>query len=121
MIDILKTYMTVEMDDGSTWAVPVSVIAENRAAYYAKEYDGDVAMSLNEDTIPLFQEDLSEIEDWASGNMNWDEVAEKAFRVATPKSNPDYQEGWVNGNKGFMRDGGACGLVPLMDIDKDDE
>lgn len=86
------------MPDGSKYDVPISVIAKNRAENYADEFDGDVAMSLMEDTIPLFESDDYEIKDWAAGNMNWSDVADYAEKVGT-QDDPDFQEGWVNGEK----------------------
>jgi len=94
-------YLRVTMPDGTKWDVPVMVIAENRAKYYAKaddEFGGSFKRSLNEDTLPLFKEDDYEIKDWAAGNMDWDDVSHAAVKVTgTPE--PDYQEGWVNGEK----------------------
>lgn len=89
--------LRVNMPDGSKWDVPVSVIAENRAKYYSHEYGGDVQKSLEEDTLPLFEADRYEIEDWAANNMNWSDV-EKMAQLAVA-SETDYQEGWVNGGK----------------------
>ena len=40
--------MTVEMPDGSKWGVPVEMIARNRAAHYASEFDGDIERSIFE-------------------------------------------------------------------------
>lgn len=90
--------LTIEQSDGSVWAVPVSIIARNRAAYYASEFDGDVDRSLAEDTNPLFEADDYEIKDWAANNMNWAEVAAHAF-LFEPARTPDFQEAWVNGPK----------------------
>lgn len=89
--------LRINMPDGSKWDVPVSVIAQNRAEYYASEFGGDVQKSLDEDTMPLFDADHFEVEDWASNNMNWSDVE----RVATlaVHSETDYQEGVVNGGK----------------------
>jgi hypothetical protein len=88
-------YLRVTMPDGSKWDVPARVIAENRARYYAKidpntTYEGefDYTMSNN-----------YELKDWAAGNMNWSDVEDHAKRVAVPPLEPDYQEGWVNGEK----------------------
>lgn len=36
-----------------------------------------------------------EIHDWASNNMNWDEV--KAHAIQVKAADVDFQEGWVNG------------------------
>ena len=55
MKSILDKNYIVTMPDGSQWSVPVVVIATNRAASYADEFDGDTARSLEEDTHPLFE------------------------------------------------------------------
>lgn len=91
-----QKYLRVEMSDGSKWDVPVSVIAEDRAKYYAYEFDNDVERSMNEDTLPLF-EDVYEIEDWAANNMNWTDVC--GFAEMVSEGETDYQDGWVNGIK----------------------
>lgn len=68
---LMKKYMTVTVQDGSKWAVPVEIIARNRATYYANEFEGDIEKSLAEDTIPLFEMDEYEIQNWAVWNMTW--------------------------------------------------
>ena len=95
----MKQRLIVEMPDGSRWGVPVILIARNRAAAYAKEFDGDVELSLDEDTIPLFEGDEFEIIDWAQNNMNWEDVEAHACRMAQSEPDHDFQDGWVNGNK----------------------
>lgn len=94
-----KKYLQVEMPDGSKWAVPVEVIALNRARYYAKNDGICLDQSLNEDTLPLFDSSPFEIEDWAANNMNWTDVRCIAVQVKQPDPEFDYQEGWVNGDK----------------------
>lgn len=39
------------------------------------------------------------IEDWAAGNMDWSDVAEHAKKIEEPKSEQNFQQGWVNGEK----------------------
>ncbi|MFO7846010.1 MAG: hypothetical protein R6V27_05550 [Balneolaceae bacterium] len=90
--------LRITMPDGSKYDVPISVIAENRAENYKDEFDNNIAMSLMEDTLPLFESSPYEITDWAAGNMNWSDVAEYAEKVGTTED-PDFQEGWVNGEK----------------------
>jgi hypothetical protein len=85
----------VTMPDGSEWGVPIEVIARDRAAHYAHEYDGDVERSLQEDTYPLFLSDHYEIHDWAANNMNWEDVEPHSKRLTF--ADTDYQEGWCNG------------------------
>lgn len=97
MSDILKKRYVVTMPDGSQWSVPVRLIAYNRAEHYADDYDGNVETSLMEDTIPLFEANPSEIEDWARGNMIWSDVKSQALQVLPPSNEVDWDEGWGNG------------------------
>lgn len=89
--------LVVTMPDESVWAVPVEIIASNRATYYAHEFGSDVEESLAKDTLPLFDGDAFEIEDWAANNMNWEDVVNHARLIKEGET--DYQEGWVNGEK----------------------
>jgi len=98
-MSVLDKHMVVTMPDKSEWAVPVRVIAENRAAAYADEFDGDTARSLKEDTAPLFEAEDYEIRDWAANNMNWEDVKPYANELPRKPNAVDYQEGWVNGPK----------------------
>lgn len=87
------------MPDGSRYMVPTIFIARNRAAHYQSEFGDDIDRSLQEDTIPTFEEDPYEIEDWAANNMNWSDVEEVAELMERPLPALDFQEGWVNGEK----------------------
>lgn len=88
--------LLIEMPDGSKWTVPVSLIAMNRATYYAKNDSVSIEASLNNDTLPLFEANEFEIKDWAANNMNWEDVEHMA--VCIGKGDTDYQEGWINGD-----------------------
>lgn len=93
-------YLQVTMLDGSKWNVPVRVIAEDRAKYYAEKDNITFEESLHNDTLPLFEGDNCEIMDWASNNMNWEDVQKYAVKVDShPMAARDLQEGWVNGDK----------------------
>src|SRR3990167_10392481 len=96
-----KRQLLILMPDGSRWAVPVMVIARDRAKNYADEFGGDVDRSLADDTLPLFAEDQYQITDWAANNMNWEDVKAHATRhlATTPMGHREFQEGWVNGEK----------------------
>lgn len=97
----MKKLMTVKMNDGSTWGVPVSMIALDRAKHYASEFGGDVERSLHEDTFPLFEKDDYAIEDWASNNMNWSDFDGHQVKVAeAPPIN--FQEAWMDGEFGYV-------------------
>ena len=97
----MKKYFTVELNDGSIWGVPVEMIARNRAAYYADEFDGDVEASLKEDTLPLFEEDDYQIEDWAVNNMNWSDFDGHQFKLKEADK-PDFQGAWLCNAKGLQ-------------------
>ena len=95
----MKTLL-VTMPDGTVWGVPVDIIARDRAAHYAHEFGGDIERAIKEDTMPLFDSDDYEIEDWAANNMNWDDVKQHAAKISDHMPPAvDYQEGWCNGNK----------------------
>lgn len=90
--------LKITMPDGSKWTVPVEAIARHRARHYREEYNNSVEASLAEDTWPLFESDDYEITDWAANNMNWEDVEARAVKADDPGA-PDFQEGWVNGEK----------------------
>ena len=96
----MQKLMTVNMPDGSLWAVPVDMIARNRAAHYAHEFGGDAGRSLAEDTVPLFEGDEYAIQDWAVNNMDWADFDGHQVKLSAPPP-PDFQFGWLNGEKGF--------------------
>ena len=86
--------MRVQMTDGSWWAVPVQVIADNRDEYYANEQEDTIGFILDESL------DEYEIKDWAANNMNWEDVSTYAAKVLDPPpSFVDFDEGWSNGEK----------------------
>lgn len=106
MSTLKNKILEVEMPDGRLWAVPVMIIAQNRAEFYFKlGRDGysSIEESLAKDTIPLFESDDYEIKDWAASNMNWSDVKDHAFEIETLDPEPvDYEEGWVNGTKKIL-------------------
>lgn len=100
MQPIYSMYMTIEMPDSSVWKVPVAIIANNHADYFKKEFGGDHTRSLKEGTLPLFEEDDYNIEDWAANNMNWSDVVQHAQIVRLGEC--DYEDGWCNGDKNII-------------------
>lgn len=94
-MSIVPKLMTVTMQDGSTWGVPVAMIALSRATHYASEFGGDVQRSLAEDTLLLFEAEESAIQDWAKNNMNWSDFDGHQVKVADAPP-PDFQEAWVS-------------------------
>ena len=96
----MKTNYKIKMSNGHEYKIPVAVIARDRAKNYAEEFDGDIERSLNEDTIPLFESDEYEIEDWAKNNMDWADVLPYATRIYK-SDDYDYEKGWVNAQVEF--------------------
>lgn len=95
-----ETKFITVMPDGTKWAVPVMVIARSRAAYlfdhHPDEFNSEQD-ALENDTIPLFESDDFEIEDWAQNNIKWADVFPRAVQISgAPPCN--YNEGWVNGD-----------------------
>lgn len=90
-----EKYLRITMPDGSKYDVPAKIIAENRAKYYA-DIDPDTTY---EEEYEFTMTDSYELKDWAANNMNWDEVKAHAVKVPAEKKEPDYQEGWINGEK----------------------
>ena len=98
-----EKYLRVTMEDGSKWDVPVKIIAESRARYYAEKETGekngeDFEKIFNEEVEYALDEDFDyDVIDWAGNNMNWSDVKDVAVKVSIMKV--DFQEGWVNGDK----------------------
>lgn len=78
------------MPDQSKWAVPIAFIKKSWWSNY-KDH-GDVKQSDFDD---------SECEDWATNNMNWDDVEAVAKELKDEHEPVDYDEGWTNGEKEF--------------------
>ena len=102
----MEKYLRIEMPDGSKWDVPANIIADNRAKYYADKestsknpYD-KIYKEEFEITMEKGDDNYYELKDWASNNMDWKYVSDKAIKVGTPnEKDVDYQEGWMNGEK----------------------
>jgi len=93
--------LRVTMPNGERWVVPTTVIANDRAKYYAgREESPEDSDRVYEEEYEFAMEDDLEIYDWAPNNMNWVDVKEHAtFIGPLALSDRDYQEGWVNGEK----------------------
>ena len=94
----MNKVLTVKMPDDSIWGIPVMIIALHRATNFAHKFNNSIEDSLENDTLPLFYQDSYEIEDWATNNMDWDEVKAHALKIKDAPE-PDWQEGWLNGDK----------------------
>ncbi len=95
-MSILDKWLAVTMPDGSEWAVHVRIIAVSRAKAYTLDFDDEYERSLA-DTIRCFEARPYLIQDWAGGDMNWEDVSAHAKQISSPEP-VDYQEGWINGD-----------------------
>jgi len=123
--ELKNLWMTIEMPDESIWAVPVMKIVQNRlnfcASEHAKNFPGEKnpladirEKILQEEVLPLFTEDDYEIKDWASGNMDWDDIKEYAIEIPNSKTPTDFQRGWVNGQKELVTEWS----LPITDLNQ---
>ena len=103
--------LTCVMADGTKWGVPVSIIARNRAEHYAHEFGGDVERSLAEDTIPLFDADAYEVQDWAVNNMNWSDFNGHHVKLENAVT-CDFENDWMHGDKEVIEVTEATGATP---------
>ncbi len=97
-----EKYLRTTMLDGSKWDIPIDLIADARARYYAKrgieKGDKRPYQEIFKKEFVYAMNDSSVIIDWAENNMNWSDVKFYARLVdKTPKQK--WEEGWCNGNK----------------------
>lgn len=98
-MNVLDKLYVITLANGDQWAVPVRVIAEDRAAYYAKK-DNVSLESAMADTAEYFSDsDGYEIENWAQNEMNWSDVKPHAKFYAKAEIDDDadpFQEAWTD-------------------------
>lgn len=82
----------IDMGEGYVYDVPVQIIADDRDANYADDEEDTIGFILNGSL------DEYNIKDWATNNMNWDDVKQYATRVEVAHT-VDHQDGWVNGSR----------------------
>jgi len=90
------------MPDGSKWDVSHNLVVLKRAWYYAYTSKGMGPGKYHSDEFEAectygstHDDDLL---DWAENNINWKDVSITA-KIVQDSSEPDYQEGWMNGPK----------------------
>lgn len=98
-------FLIVEMSDGTRWAIPAMAIAKDRAAYLAKR-DAESGLGdydhIYEEEIVWAMSDDYEIRDWASNNMNWEDVSSWATQLKSVPPKVDYHKDWVNAPKSLQ-------------------
>jgi hypothetical protein len=84
--------MRATFSTGEAWEFPVQVVADSRDEHYADE---------KEDTIGEIRRgrlDNGDLTEWAINNMNWDELAPYAQKVAEPRS-IDPADEWMSADR----------------------
>ncbi len=74
------TRMIEICDEGYVWHVPLIAVAENRADHYASDPD-----TTRQEEIDYVMADDFEGIDWFANNMNFEDVADQAVLVESPK------------------------------------
>ena len=90
----MSKFLVVTFSDNSRWKIPAEFIAKDRAAYYAKlDSDFDDVFEIEFDYT---LDDECELKDWASNNMNWEDVSAVASRLPNGEREYDYGREWTN-------------------------
>jgi len=84
--------------------IPLSVIVRDKAEYALEKNWFELEDIPEENRLGVcyqkieaeFEQDHSEIEDWARNNMNWSDVVEYAKVVPTNDIEPDMQSEWCD-------------------------
>lgn len=89
------------MSNGSKWDVPFLIIASYRAKYYARKDSGKTSGEeyerIYQAEMKIGMEEEEMMVDWAENNMDWSDVKEYSSKFSDAE--PDFQDGWVNGEK----------------------
>ncbi|WHH61387.1 hypothetical protein [Petroclostridium sp. X23] len=100
----MKKYLRVQMSNGELYDIPVEIIAENRARYYAAQSSDRITYHASclpprvfEDEKNYGLENNDILLDWAKNNMTWDALEEHAIKVKQPVTN--YNDEWMNCKK----------------------
>lgn len=95
-------YLQVTMPDKSLWEMPAYLIAQQRAAYFAKDDTGQTHgpefLAIYNQELEIGMEDDWMLIDWASNEMKFEDVEHVLVQVQAGKP-VNYAEGWTNGRK----------------------
>ena len=94
-------FLHVKFSD-ATYRIPVEVIARDRARNLADSdfpNGGDEWHKIFNEELLITLEDDDELIDWASNNIDWEDVSGYAEKVEKPIPQPDYRKEWTNAKK----------------------
>mgnify|MGYP003385272168 CR=1 FL=1 len=91
-------FLYVTFSDNSTWAIPATVIAHDRACYFARNEEG---ISTYVSEFKYTMSEAFEIMDWACNNMNYIDIENDAMPVfgGSPDYFNLYRHEWCNADK----------------------
>lgn len=95
--------LNVTFSNGKVFEIPAEVIAKHRAKYYA-EKETDSAQEFEErfeEEVAYALEDDFALIDWASNNMDWEDVQDDAVQIRTEPV--EKSEEWVNADKDIVK------------------
>jgi len=97
-----NAFVQVTFSNGEGYNIPASLIAENRAEYYANKFEGDEGSydEIFEKEYEFTLNERLELLDWLSNNMNWCDVENEAERVE--KEEIDKESEFVNAKKEYI-------------------
>ena len=90
----MEKCLKIRFSNGDLFAISTRIIAEDRAKYYATidgydkgsyEWESEVQYALN---------DVFELKDWMSNNMDWSDLEPYARKVEDA-GDLDYEENWT--------------------------
>ena len=96
-------YIRDKFSNNQLYDIPASVIAKNRATYYSTK---DHCSNGDDTQYQLFQIELSYalsdddvLLEWASNDMNWEDVKRAAVWVSELTVTPSYDREWSNAER----------------------
>jgi len=102
----LTKYIQVKFSDGKRYNILASIIAHERATYYANHDEGEQGVEPTSEWKEVYRtefdltlEDNSELLDWASNNMNWSDVEGRAILIPSEPKKVDYEDEWTNAKR----------------------
>ena len=79
----------MQFSTGHTYQIPLVVVAEHRADYYAQKHgwnlENDMDRQEYHEEVIFIMSDGSEAIDWLENNMNWEDVEEHAILIKKDK------------------------------------
>jgi hypothetical protein len=92
----------VTFSNGESYGIPAKFVADHRATYYAKKYEGEEG-TFDEVYEKEFEETLNdrlELLDWVNNVMSWVDVKDAAVQMDT--QSVDKEQEFVNAEKSVV-------------------